>query len=517
MTHDAHEALKVAIGHIEHMAAWITATKINTYSFESLGEDMPWLREALTTSAPKGKPGYAAGFEACRKAAKDIANYHAVGNGDQYDDADIGGCTTATAIHDAIAALPQPITPKRHSIEFDGFTGTVIGYYTTLEGKEGVVLQQDGTRVVHVYGRKHLKPAVAEDGYYAIQSALSPHIASSTELMAAMSSIWPLIKPHSNESAEALELAYGLLWIVGCDRQTTSGNALYLARKALYERIDKDGQARGITAARKALADNPFHNLPDPVDTGVFPRTDGRPGDTGTGDGASGAVAAVRDDGDSAGAASATGLDRLDAGSGVRKALPDWGQLVQILLRCMDATIKNETSRDQAERMANELLEKYPALSKPSDAVNESAEARLREALEPFVKHYEPWMERLSDDDQMCVFPRHSMGDLRRARKALSACGGEAKKSEGGTFTNCASCDMPRTCLDHGRCFGPSDPPDRREIVARLNTLARYAFNEGFAQGMREETSRRGGKTWDEFGPKYEKAILAALDGGAGA
>ena len=37
------EALKLAIGHIEHMAAWITAQK-SGYSFESLGEDMPKIR-----------------------------------------------------------------------------------------------------------------------------------------------------------------------------------------------------------------------------------------------------------------------------------------------------------------------------------------------------------------------------------------------------------------------------------------------------------------------------------------
>lgn len=46
-----------------------------------------------------------------------------------------------------------------YTIEHDGFSGTVIGSYTTREGKEGVVLQQVGTRVVHVYGRKWLKPA----------------------------------------------------------------------------------------------------------------------------------------------------------------------------------------------------------------------------------------------------------------------------------------------------------------------------------------------------------------------
>lgn len=43
-----------------------------------------------------------------------------------------------------------------HRIEHDGFEGVEIGSYTTLEGKQGVVLQQVGTRVVHVYGRKWL-------------------------------------------------------------------------------------------------------------------------------------------------------------------------------------------------------------------------------------------------------------------------------------------------------------------------------------------------------------------------
>lgn len=52
---------------------------------------------------------------------------------------------------------------------------------------------------------------------------------------------------------EASELAYGLLWMVGCDRSTKAGEALYLARKALYEKMDRAGQARGITAARTAL------------------------------------------------------------------------------------------------------------------------------------------------------------------------------------------------------------------------------------------------------------------------
>jgi hypothetical protein len=55
----------------------------------------------------------------------------------------------------------------------------------------------------------------------------------------------------------AIELAYGLLWSVGIDRATHDGQALYLARKALLEHLDKDGQARGITAARDAMTNTP--------------------------------------------------------------------------------------------------------------------------------------------------------------------------------------------------------------------------------------------------------------------
>lgn len=43
---DQRQALKTAIGHLDHMAAWITAQKAG-YSFESLGEDMPGIRAAM--------------------------------------------------------------------------------------------------------------------------------------------------------------------------------------------------------------------------------------------------------------------------------------------------------------------------------------------------------------------------------------------------------------------------------------------------------------------------------------
>jgi hypothetical protein len=61
-----------------------------------------------------------------------------------------------------------------------------------------------------------------------------------------------IISPNMTDR-EAAELAYGLLWMVGCDKRTKAGEALYLARKALYEKMDRAGQARGITAARAAL------------------------------------------------------------------------------------------------------------------------------------------------------------------------------------------------------------------------------------------------------------------------
>lgn len=40
------------------------------------------------------------------------------------------------------------------SVEHDGFSGTVQGYYMTREGKPGLVLQLDNARVIHVYGTK---------------------------------------------------------------------------------------------------------------------------------------------------------------------------------------------------------------------------------------------------------------------------------------------------------------------------------------------------------------------------
>jgi len=45
---------------------------------------------------------------------------------------------------------------SRWRAEYDGYVGTVIGWYVTREGRPGLDLQLDNARVVHVYGLKHL-------------------------------------------------------------------------------------------------------------------------------------------------------------------------------------------------------------------------------------------------------------------------------------------------------------------------------------------------------------------------
>ena len=52
---------------------------------------------------------------------------------------------------------PLPLLGMIVNIDHDGFEGEVIGHYMTRERKRGVVLQQVGTRVVHVYGEKWIK------------------------------------------------------------------------------------------------------------------------------------------------------------------------------------------------------------------------------------------------------------------------------------------------------------------------------------------------------------------------
>lgn len=65
-----------------------------------------------------------------------------------------------------VALAAQPLlrqgTGEAHRIEHDGFEGTVQGHYVTREGKRGVVLQQVGTKVVHVYGEKWISAQLPE-------------------------------------------------------------------------------------------------------------------------------------------------------------------------------------------------------------------------------------------------------------------------------------------------------------------------------------------------------------------
>lgn len=59
--------------------------------------------------------------------------------------------------HPMSYSKPPADFPTVHRIAYDGFQGTVVGHYTTREGKEGVVLQAVGSKVVHVYNKKHLE------------------------------------------------------------------------------------------------------------------------------------------------------------------------------------------------------------------------------------------------------------------------------------------------------------------------------------------------------------------------
>ena len=59
-----------------------------------------------------------------------------------------------------------------------------------------------------------------------------------------------LERDDGQDAAQAIELAYGLLWRCGCDRRTGDGERIYQARQSLLAQFDRDGQARGIDAAQ---------------------------------------------------------------------------------------------------------------------------------------------------------------------------------------------------------------------------------------------------------------------------
>jgi hypothetical protein len=94
----------------------------------------------------------------------------------------------------------------------------------------------------------------------------------------------------------------------------------------------------------------------------------------------------------------------------------DWGKLVQCVLRCMDATIKNESSREQAERIATVIEERFGTV--PASAVAEMRE-RCAQTAENF-DHRDSW----SADEELNNQGRYAAGetcdDIAAAIRALS-------------------------------------------------------------------------------------------------
>lgn len=71
------------------------------------------------------------------------------------------GCNTIEALKIIDNALSPPSggdEATTYRVEYDGFVGNKIGSYVTREGKHGVVLQQIGSKVVHVYGQNRITP-----------------------------------------------------------------------------------------------------------------------------------------------------------------------------------------------------------------------------------------------------------------------------------------------------------------------------------------------------------------------
>ena len=103
-----------------------------------------------------------------------------------------------------------------YRVEYDGFVGNKIGSYVTREGKHGVVLQQIGSKVVHVYGQNRITPG--GDGYIddversfdktpmADSLKPSPPPADRREIVARVLARWRRSKNlHESLAAESIE------------------------------------------------------------------------------------------------------------------------------------------------------------------------------------------------------------------------------------------------------------------------------------------------------------------------
>jgi hypothetical protein len=74
------------------------------------------------------------------------------------------------------------------------------------------------------------------------------------------------------ETQAKIEIIYGLLWMVEVDTTVVNGMAVSLARKTALEMIDKDGQERGISIAKRAVRGKTMQSIP------VFPSINPRDG-----------------------------------------------------------------------------------------------------------------------------------------------------------------------------------------------------------------------------------------------
>lgn len=90
----------------------------------------------------------------------------------------------------------------------------------------------------------------------------------------------PARRPRARNAAEAIELAYGLIWHVPVDKATEAGRCASMARLALLEKLDRDSQRRGIDAARELIVKARTRNAPAPaIDAGnvvPFPNQNGQ-------------------------------------------------------------------------------------------------------------------------------------------------------------------------------------------------------------------------------------------------
>jgi hypothetical protein len=74
------------------------------------------------------------------------------------------------------------------------------------------------------------------------------------------------------ETQAKIEIIYGLLWLMEIDTTTVTGMAASLARKTVLEMVDKDGQERGISIAKRAVRGKMLQAIP------VIPTTNPRGG-----------------------------------------------------------------------------------------------------------------------------------------------------------------------------------------------------------------------------------------------